>query len=146
MFLISYLPTVVWIQGFRWLFCGFRKMCNHRYLWCSGLSPLLLWGVFFSGIGAVVSEVYLHLRRCWQRGPSLVTTILTSWNLFLLAIQRSVTNNGEYNEVISVNDLNGIAKRFGDIESFEHTQRCNRQNLDFCRRYSIYSLLPNRNW
>ena len=37
----------------------------------------LLCEVFFSGIGAVVSEVYLHLRTCWQRGPSLVITILT---------------------------------------------------------------------
>ena len=38
----------------------------------------LLCEVFFSGIGAVASEVYLHLRTCWQRGPSLVITILTS--------------------------------------------------------------------
>ena len=107
---------------------------------------LLLWVVFFSGIGAVVFEVYLHLRTCWQRGPSLVITILTSWNLFSLTIQRSVTYNGEYNEVISMNNLNGIAKRFDDKENFEHTQRCDRHNLDFNRQYSIYSLPPNRNW
>ena len=82
----------------------------------------LLCEVFFSGIGAVVSEIYLHLRTCWLRSSSLVITILTSSNFFSLAIQRSVTYGGENNEVISMNNLNGIAERFGGKESFEHTQ------------------------
>ena len=137
MFLISYLPTVAWIQGFCWLFCGFRKICNHCYQWCSWL--------FFSGIGAVASEVYLPLRTCWLRSSSLVIRILTSSNFFSLAIQRSVTYGGENNEVISMNNLNGIAERFGGKENFEQTQLFEIYSLDRSLRSSIYNLHFNRN-
>ena len=104
----------------------------------------LLCEVFFSGIGAVVSEIYLHLRTCWLRSSSLVITILTSSD-FSLAIQRSVTYGGENNEVISMNNLNGIAERFGGKESVEHTQLFDIYSLDRSLRLSIRNLYFNRN-
>ena len=105
----------------------------------------LLCEVFFSGIGAVVSEIYLHLRTCWLRSSSLVITILTSSNFFSLAIQRSVTYGGENNEVISMNNLNGIAERFDGKENFEHTQLFDIYSLDRSLRFSIRNLYFNRN-
>ena len=105
----------------------------------------LLCVLFLSGIGAVVSEIYLHLRTCWLRSSSLVITILTSSNFFSLAIQRSVTYGGENNEVISMNNLNGIAERFGGKENFEQTQLFEISYLDRSLRSSIYNLHFNRN-
>ena len=81
--------TAVLIDFLPWLmfFSGIDAVVLMQWYWCSG-------------IDAVVFEVYFHLQACWLWSPNLVITILTTWNLFSLAIQRSVTYGGEYNEVI----------------------------------------------